>query len=148
MKPSPQSIWQHHLPDQAGPSSPSEGTSKVTPEEPPCSKWKEETPHHKALSRSCQEAFSRDSRLVWKAREDYFQGNWLLFNSENSCDLMDVFHNMIASVGLLGSDIYEIQETWMGWCELEYTNYTLKPCQRGCNSSIQCPPQSPQRLWD
>ena len=71
-RPSPQSKWQDHLPDWAGPSSPSEATSKATPKEPPCSKQKEEMPLHKALSRSCQEAFSRDSRLVWKAREDYF----------------------------------------------------------------------------
>ena len=47
-----------------GPSSPSEATSKVIPKEPPHSKQKEETPLHKTLSSSCQEAFSRDSRLV------------------------------------------------------------------------------------
>ena len=89
-------------------------TSYTSHEEPPHSQLKEEMPLHKALSRSCQEAFSRDSRLVQKAREDYFWGNWLHFNSENSCNLMDVFHNMIDSTGLLGSEIYEIQETWMG----------------------------------
>ena len=59
--PSPQSKQWHHLSDQVGPQSPSGATSKVTPEEPPHSKWKEETSFHKALSQSCQEAFSRDS---------------------------------------------------------------------------------------
>ena len=59
--PSPQSKWQHHLPDQVGPQSPSGATSKVTPEEPPHWKQKEEMPFHKALSRSHQEAFCRDS---------------------------------------------------------------------------------------
>ena len=86
---------------------------------------------HKVLSRSHQEAFSRDSRLVQNAREDYFWGKQLHFHSENSCNLMDFFQNMIESTGLLGSEIYEIQETWMGQCELEYTNYTLKMQLKG-----------------
>ena len=70
--PCPQSKWQHHSPDWVGSPSPSRATSKVTLEEPPHSKQKEEMPFHKALSWSCQEAFSRDSRLVQKAREDYY----------------------------------------------------------------------------
>ena len=70
--PSPWSKWWHHSPDQMGPPSPLEATSKVTPKEPPHSKQKEEMPLHKALSMSHQETFSRDSRLVRKAREDYF----------------------------------------------------------------------------
>ena len=88
-------------------------------------------PFHKALSRSCQEAFSRDSRLVQKAGEDYYQGNCLHFNSETSCDLMDIFWNMIESAGLIGSEIYKIQETWTGQHELEYANYTLKTVLKG-----------------
>ena len=111
--------------------SPSEATSKVTPEQPSHSKWKEEMPFHKALSRSHQEAFSRDSRLVWKAREDYYQENCLHFNSENSCNLMGIFWNMINSTGLLGPEIYEIQETWTGQHELEYANYTLNTLPKG-----------------
>ena len=71
-RPSPWSKQQHHLPDQVGPPSLSGATSKVDPDEPPHSKQKEEITLHKALSRSHQEAFSRDSRLVWKAREDYY----------------------------------------------------------------------------
>ena len=38
---------------------------------------------------------------------------------------------MIESTGLLGSKIYEIQETWMGWHELEYANYALKTLPKG-----------------
>ena len=34
-EPSPQSKWQHHLPDQGEPSSPSESTSKAALDEPP-----------------------------------------------------------------------------------------------------------------
>ena len=33
---------------------------------------------------------------------------------------------MIESTSLLGSKIFESQETWMGQHELEYANYTLK----------------------
>ena len=71
-KPSPQTKWWHSLPDWVEPLSPSEATSKVAPEEPPHSKWKEEMLLHKALSRGHQEAFSRDSRLVQKVRENYY----------------------------------------------------------------------------
>ena len=113
-----------------GAPSPSQATSKVTPKEPPNSK-QEEMPLHKALSRSCQKAYSRDSRLVQKAREDYFQGNWPHFHSENSYDLKDTFWNMIKSTSLLGSEIYEIQETWTGWHGLEYANYALKTLPKG-----------------
>ena len=98
-------------------------TYNVAPEEPPCSK-QEETPFHKALSRSQQEAFSRDSQLLCKAWKEYYQENHLHFNSENSCNLIDIFQNMIESASLLGSEIYEIQETWTGRHELEYANYT------------------------
>ena len=34
--------------------------------------WKEEMLLHKALSRSHQEGFSRDAKLVQKAREEYY----------------------------------------------------------------------------
>ena len=121
---SPWSKWQHHSSDQMGPPSPSEATSKAAPEEPCHSK-------QKALSRSHQEAFSRDSRLVQKDREDYFWGNWLHFHGENSCDLTDAFQNMIESTSLLGSKIYKIQETWTGWHKLKYTNYALKTLLKG-----------------
>ena len=48
------------------------------------------------------------------------------FNSETSCNLTDIFLNMIESASLLGSKLYEIQETWTGQHELEYANYALK----------------------
>ena len=81
---------------------------------------------HKALSRSHQEAFSRDSKLVQKAREDYYQENCLCFDSETSCDMADIFWSMIKSTGLLSSKIYEIKETWTGQHELQYTNYVQR----------------------
>ena len=108
--PLPWSKWWHHLPDWVGPPFPSEATSKVTPEEPP---------------------HNRDSRLMQKAREDYFQTNWPHFNNENSFNLTGVFQSMIEPTGLLGSEIFEIQETGMGQHELEYANYTLKTLPKG-----------------
>ena len=86
-----------------------------------------------ALSKSHQEAFNRDSRLVQKAREDYFWANWLHFNNKNSSDLTGIFQNMIESTSLLGSETFEIQETWMGWHDLEYANYVLKTLLKGLN---------------
>ena len=44
---------------------------------------------------------------------------------------MDVFWNMLESTGLLGSEIYETQETWTGWHKLEYANYALKSLPKG-----------------
>ena len=81
---------------------------------------------HKALSRSCQEAFSRDSKLVWKAREEYYWEHCLHFNNTTSCNMMDVFQNMIESTSLLSSKIHKIKETWTGQSELQYANNYLR----------------------
>ena len=67
----------------------------------PHSKQKEESPLHKVLTRSHHEAFSRDSKLVWKAREEYYQENHPCFNNETSCNMTDIFQNMVKSTGLL-----------------------------------------------
>ena len=55
---------------------------------------------HKALSRSYQEAFSRDSKLVQKARVEYYQENFPHFNNETSCNMTDIFQSMIKSASL------------------------------------------------
>ena len=91
IRPLPKSKWWHHLPDWVGPPSPSEATSKATPKEPCHSKQKEEMPLHKALSRSHQEAFNRNSRLMPKERGEFFWANQLHFNNENSSDLTGIF---------------------------------------------------------
>ena len=85
----------------------------------------------KALTRSWQEAFSRDSQLVHKSSKEYYCKNCPHFNSENSCDLTDVFQNMIESANLLGSKIYKIQDSWTGRHKLEYANYALKTLPKG-----------------
>ena len=95
--------------------------------------------------RSHQEVYRRDSRLVQKAREDYIWGNQLHFNSENSCNLTDISANMIVSTGLLGFEIFEIQETWMGQHELEYANCTLKTLLKGLKFfHVVSPSESPK----
>ena len=38
---------------------------------------------------------------------------------------------MIAYADLLGSQIYEIQEVWMGWEDLQYANDALKTLPKG-----------------
>ena len=55
-----------------------------------------------------QEAITRDSDLVQKASKDYFKTNHPDFNHKTSCDLMDIFWDIITSANLLGSQIYEI----------------------------------------
>ena len=75
-------------------------------------------PLHKVLTGGQWEAFTRNSDLVWKMREEHYKMNFPHFNHETSHDLMNIFWDMITSVGLLGSQIYEIQEFWEGWSKL------------------------------
>ena len=86
--------------------------------EPPHLKWKDKIPLRKSLKGSWQEAFAKDSNLVQQAREDYFKTNCPHFNWETLCDLSHVFQDMISHIGLLDSQIYEIQEAWTGQGEL------------------------------
>ena len=73
-----------------------------------------------------QEAFARDSNLVQQAREAYFRTNWPEFDCKFLHDLAGLFWEMIASVGLLDSETYEIQEFWIRWEDLQYANDALK----------------------
>ena len=75
-------------------------------------------PLHKAFMGSQQEDFAQDCDLGQKAREDHFKTNHPHFDCKTSCDLTDIFQDMIASAGLPGSQIYEIQEVWGGQSKL------------------------------
>ena len=88
-------------------------------------------PLHKMLTGSQWEAFARDSNLVQKVREDHYKTNHPHFNCETSPDLMNVFWDKIASAGLLGFQIYEIQEVWEGQSELQYANDVLRALPKG-----------------
>ena len=48
-------------------------------------------------------------------------------------------------MGLLGSEIFEMQETWMGQCVLEYDNYALKTLLKGLKFfHLVSPSESPK----
>ena len=87
-------------------------------------------PLHKALIWSHQEAFSWDSSLVRKMREEYFRRHWPNFNTENTHDLSDVFWHMVKTAELLGSTIYGIKEAWTGPDKLWQANYVLRTLQK------------------
>ena len=101
------------------------------PEEPPHSKRRDEMPLHKVLTEGWCEAFARDSELVWKAREEHYKTNHPHFNHKTSHNLMNIFQNMITSAILLGSQIYEIQESWEGQSKLHYANDALRALPKG-----------------
>ena len=101
------------------------------PEEPTHPKQKDEVPPKKSWKGGQQEAFAKDSDLMWQAREDYFRTNLPHFNHETSCDLSGLFQEMIAFADLLGSEIYEIQEAWIGQEDLWYANDVLKNSPKG-----------------
>ena len=88
-------------------------------------------PLHKVLTRSHQEAFGQDTHLVRKTWEEYFRNHSPNFNNENTHDLTDVFQCMTKTAGLLGSTIYEIQEAWTGWDELQHANHMLRALPKG-----------------
>ena len=69
--------------------------------------------------------------LVQQAREAYFRTNWPEFDHKSLCDLAGLFWEMIASISLLDSMIYEIQEVWTGWEDLWYANDALKLLLKG-----------------
>ena len=129
--PSLETKWCHHLPDQTL-SSPQSGDEAVgTFKEPLCLKQKDEMPLTKSLKGSQQEAFAKDSDLMQQAREDYFKTNHPHFNCETLHDLSGVFQDMITCANLLGSQIYKIQEVWMGQEDLQYATDALKTSPKG-----------------
>ena len=85
----------------------------------------------KALTPSHLEAFNWDSHLVREIREEYFRGTVQNFSTENTCDLPEVFQEMIITAKLLGSSIYEIKEVWARLDELWQANYALRTLPKG-----------------
>ena len=130
-RPSPRPKWWHHSPYPTDILSLGKAMSKAIPGGPPSLKWQEIMPLHKVLMRSHQEAFGQDTHLVRKTREEYFRNHCPNFNNENTHDLMDVFRCMIETADLLGSVIYEFQEAWTGWDELQHANYALRTLPKG-----------------
>ena len=147
-RPSPQTKQWHSLPDQVVSSPQSGGKDEVASEEPPCLKWKDEMPFKKSLTGSWHDAFAKDSNLVQQAREDYFKTNCPCFDCKTSCNLTNVFWDMITYAGLLGFQIYKIQEVWMEWKDLQYANNVLKIHQSVCSfSAVLYHLQNCPRSW-
>ena len=111
--------------------SPQQDEVAETSKELPCQKQKDVMPLKKLLKGGQLEAFARDSNPVQQAMEAYFRMNQPEFNHEYLCDLASLFWEMIASIGLLDLEIYEIQEVWTGWEDLQYANNALKLSLKG-----------------
>ena len=105
-------------------------------------KRRDEMPLHRASTVSQKEAFTRDSDLVWKAREEHYKTNCPHFDCKTSHNLTNVFWGIIMSTSLLGFQIYKIYEVWEGWSKLQYTNDVLRALPIGCNSSTLYLPQN------
>ena len=104
--------------------------------------------HHKALLRSCQEAFSRDSKFVRMVREEYYPGNHLHFDNETSWNMTDIFQSKIESASLLSSEIHEIKEIWTGQSELQYANYALRTLPKGLKFFCPVSPSESPKVMD
>ena len=128
---SPRPKWWHPSPDLVDVLPPSRTMSKATLEGPSSSKQWEITPLDKSLTWSCLKAFSQDSGLVRNTGEEYFKKHCSNFNTENTCDLSDIFLCMAKTTELLGSGFYEIKEVWVGPDELWKANYVLRTLPKG-----------------
>ena len=93
-------------------------------------KW-ETPPWFKSLKPSHADTFLRDSDMVVVARLHFFSKHPYNFNQNGNHDLSGVFKKLAEKAGLLGTDIYEIQASWMGPDELKQDNYTLQSLPKG-----------------
>ena len=138
---------QHPSPSQTVSPPQLEATSRVAPEEPPHLKRRDEMPLHKALIGGWWEAFARDSELVQEAREEHYMTNCPHFNCKTSHDLTNISQNILTPTGLLGFQIYEIQESQDGQSELQYANDTLRALPKGLQFSMPYLPQNYPKSW-
>ena len=66
-----------------------------------------------------------------ETREECFKRHCTNFSTENTCDLSEVFWQMIMAAEQLSSSIYEIKEVWAGPDELQQANYPLRTLPKG-----------------
>ena len=83
------------------------------PKEHPCKRWKGGLAG-RALKESQRQAFSKESDVVKVARQAYQRAHRANFKQEGLCDLSSVFQQMATSTNLLGAEVYEVQEAWVG----------------------------------
>ena len=121
--------YQHHSSNQGVPAPRQEEEEMVDidklPEEHPCHKQKEGRLVAKALKEPCHETFSKESEVVKTARWDYYKAHRSNFEQEGSYDLW-TFWQMATSTNLLGTKIYEVQESWGGRKDLQAANEAAK----------------------
>ena len=97
------------------------------------------------LKQSHQEAFSLDSDLVKKAREEYFSKHSYKFVTDGTHDHLEIFRWMATSAKLLGTSILEIQAVWSGPDQLKQANYALRSLPKGLKFFHLVPPsESPK----
>ena len=77
------------------------------------------------LGDSCCEAFHRDLELVQCIRQTYFRTHALTFHKEDTYELMEVFKELADMAGLLGTEVYPVQDPWVGKRELCCTYYAV-----------------------
>ena len=86
----------------------------VSPEEHPHQRQKERRPLAKPLKGELLGGFKKDSNLVQSMRWAYFQTHCTDYSHEWSQDLAHTFQEMATSVGLMDSEVHEVQEVWTG----------------------------------
>ena len=69
--------------------------------------------------------------IVVEARLYFFSKHSYNFVEDGSCNLSEIFKTLAVSVGLLGTDIHEIQASWTGPEELKQANHTLQSLPKG-----------------
>ena len=80
------------------------------PKEHPCQKQKEGRLALKALKEPCREAFTKESDVVKAARWAYQKVHHNDFEQEGVYS-PSVFHQLITSTDLLGTEVHEVQKS-------------------------------------
>ena len=114
------------------------------------SQWrqKEEDPLAGCLKGACQEAFRKDTNLVKWIRQTFFRAHCLEFDSEITHNLAHVFKEMADIVGLLNTEIHQVQDLLPGRKELcGSQSYSFWVLPRTFVISRWCHSQNPQRSW-
>ena len=134
--PSPRDKW-HQSPEQEA--------EADHPREPAPQRQREEDPLAGHLGDPCHEAFCKDSKLVQCIRQIYFRTHVLTFHKEDTYELMEVFKELVEMAGLLGTEVYPVQDSWMGKSELHSAYYTVRGFPKDCHFfRIVLPLESPK----
>ena len=98
----------------------------MTCEEWPHQRWKDGRPLTKLLKESHCETLEKDSDLRQVTRWVYFKMHFPEFDHESSDDLSHTFWEIAMSIGLIDSDVHEVQDVWTGQKDLRATHHVAK----------------------